>query len=272
MSTFIHAGGRQERRGPVALGGLAVLLMLACSKSPEPAAPATGQGFKIAAAADLTNAFEEAGREYERVHQEKVTFVFGASGMLAKQLAQGAPYDAFYSANEAFANEAIASGNCDGSTKAQHAKSQIVIWTREALEGAPPAGVADLEDPRFKRIAIANPDHAPYGRAAKEALEKAGLWEKVQSRVVMGDNVKHAMQYAETGNADAAIIPLPLVITAKGGRYVPVDSALYSPVVQTHVFCLRGANAAGARKFDAFLKTEQGKAIMQRYGFTLVDS
>jgi molybdate transport system substrate-binding protein len=82
-----------------------------------------------------------------------------------------------------------------------------VLWTRESLEGAAPSGVADLADPRFKRIAIADPDHAPYGRAAKEALERAGIWEKVQSRVVMGDTVMHALQYTETGNADAAIIP-----------------------------------------------------------------
>jgi molybdate transport system substrate-binding protein len=270
MSTFIQAGSRQARKGTTAILGLAALLMLACSKSPEGAAPAAGTGLKIAAAADLTNAFEDIGREYERVHQGKVTFVFGSSGLLAKQISQGAPYDAFYSANAAFADEAIASGNCDGSTKARYAKSQIVIWTRDGLEGAAPTGLADLEDPRFKRIAIANPDHAPYGRAAKEALEKAGLWEKVQSRVVMGDNVKHTLQYAETGNADAAIIPLPLALRAKGGRYVDVDKDRW--VEQTKVLCLRGPDAAGARKFDAFLKSEQGRVIMQQHGFTLVDS
>jgi molybdate transport system substrate-binding protein len=245
-------------------------LVVACSKPQEGAAPV--QGLKIAAAADLANAFEEAGREYERVHQEKVTLIFGASGLLAKQIAQGAPYDAFYSANAAYADEAIASGNCDGSTKAPYAKSHIVIWTRDSQEAAAPAALADLEAPRFKRISIANPDHAPYGRAAKEALGRSGLWEKVQSRVVMADNVKHALQYAETGNADAAIIPLPLALGSKGGRYVQVDSADYTPVEQTSVFCLRGSNAAGARRFAAFLGGEQGRAIMQKHGFILSGS
>ena len=270
MVSLIHAWAGQRQSRWITLLGLSSLLVLACNKPQEGAAPAPG--LKVAAAADLSNAFEEAGREYERVHQEKVTLIFGASGLLAKQISQGAPYDAFYSANASYADEAIASGNCDGSTKAPYAKSRIVLWTRDLPEAAAPAALADLEDPRFKRISIANPDHAPYGRAAKEALERGGLWEKVRSRVVMADNVKHALQYAETGNADAAIIPLPLALGRKGGRYFSVDNALYTPVEQTSVLCLRGNNAPGARRFAAFLNSEQGRAIMQKHGFTLSGS
>lgn len=267
----IKGGQRGRRRGArLAMLGLASFLVLACSKSPEGSAPAAAKpGFKIAAASDLSIAFEEAGREYERLHQEKVTLVFGASGMLAKQIVQGAPYDAFYSANAAFADESIASGNCDAATKRPYASSHIVIWARDVEGAAAPGALADLEDGRFRRIAIANPDHAPYGRAAKEALERAGMWEKLQGRILLADSVKHALVFAESGNADAAIVPLPLTLPLKGGKHAAVDKALYAPVEQTAVDCLRGSNVAGARRFAAFLDSEHGRALMRRHGFVI---
>ncbi|WP_143076130.1 molybdate ABC transporter substrate-binding protein [Stigmatella erecta] len=252
--------------------GLALLLSLACSNPHEPpasmAAPAPA---RIAAAADLSVAFEEMGQAYEQLHHEKVTLIFGASGTLAKQLGQGAPYDAFYSANAAFVDETIAAGSCDASTKARYAQSHLVLWTRGKQADTAPRSLASLEDPRFVKISIANPEHAPYGRAAKEALEKSGLWEKLRPRLIHADNVKHALQFAQTGNADAAIVPLPLVLSLQDGQYTLLDKSFYTPVEQTSVFCKHGGNPAGARRFAALVKSEQGRAIMQRHGFILLD-
>jgi molybdate transport system substrate-binding protein len=260
---------------PRALLGLALLLSLACSKPQEAAAPAAASGApassaKIAAAADLSVAFEEMAQAHERLHHEKVTLIFGASGTLAKQISQGAPYDAFYSANTAFADETIAAGSCDASTKARYAQSHLVIWIRGKQE-TPPKTLTDLEAPRFVKISIANPEHAPYGRAAKEALEKSGLWEKLLPRLIHADNVKHALQFAQTGNADAAIVPLSLVLSLPDGQYTLLDKGLYTPVEQTSVFCKNGSNPGSARRFGALVKSEEGRAIMQRHGFVLLD-
>jgi molybdate transport system substrate-binding protein len=268
--------GRPIAPSGSALLGIALLLSLACSKSQEPpaapaAAPTSAAPAKIAAAADLSVAFEEMGQAYEQLHHEKVTLVFGASGTLAKQISQGAPFDAFYSANAAFVDDTIAAGSCDASTKARYAQSYLVIWTKGPQKDTAPKTLADLEDPRFVKIAIANPEHAPYGRAAKEALEKTGLWEKLRPRLIHGDNVKHALQFAQTGNADAAIVPLPLVLSLPDGQYTPLDKGLYTPVEQTSVFCKNGGNLEGARRFAALLKSEQGRALMQKHGFTLLD-
>ncbi|WP_225408885.1 molybdate ABC transporter substrate-binding protein [Stigmatella hybrida] len=268
---WTSAGRHQAPRGR-ALPGLALLLALACNKPQEAAVPTAALSpARIAAAADLSVAFEEMGQAYEQLHHEKVTLIFGASGTLAKQLSQGAPYDAFYSANAAFVDETIAAGSCDARTKARYAQSHLVLWTRGKQADTAPKSLAELEDPRFVKISIAHPEHAPYGRAAKEALEKSGLWEKLRPRMVHADNVKHALQFAQTGNADAAIVPLPLVLSLQDGQYTLLDKGLYTPVEQTSVRCKNGGNPEGAQRFAALLQSEQGRALMQRHGFILLD-
>ncbi|KYF49738.1 hypothetical protein BE08_06055 [Sorangium cellulosum] len=226
-------------------------------------------GPKIAAAANLSTAFEELGREHERMNGEKVTFVFGASGLLAKQIGEGAPFDAFYAADSTFTEALAKAGTCDAGSARVYARARIVLWTSERRADAAPRALGDLAEPRFVKIAIANPEHAPYGRAAREALRRSGVWERVATRMVYGENVNQALQFAQSGNADAAIVPLSTALSVKGGRYEVVDGSLYSPLEQTSIACKGGRNAEGARRFEGFLRSADGASILSRHGFII---
>lgn len=221
---------------------------------------------KVAAAADLARAFEEVGKAFEAKSGKKVTLTFGSSGLLAKQIAQGAPYDLFAAANSSYADDAIRSGRCQADTKALYARGQIVIWTRK--DGPKAASVSDLTDARFTKVAIANPEHAPYGRAAREALQKAGVWETLKPKLVFGENVQQTLQYAQTGNADVAIVALSLAKVA-GGESTPIPETEHAPLDQALVVCGSGARAAAAKDFAAFVGSAEGRTIMNRYGFVL---
>jgi molybdate transport system substrate-binding protein len=136
----------------------------------------------IAAAADLTAAFGELGTAFAAKTGVKPTFTFGSTGLLAKQLDQGAPFDVFAAANVSFTEQVVKSGACDGATKAMYARGRVVVWWRNGASAAPPASLSELSDSRFVHVAIANPEHAPYGRAAEEALGHAGALEAVKPR------------------------------------------------------------------------------------------
>jgi molybdate transport system substrate-binding protein len=282
----ISASGRSERfnvlHGLFALGAL-----LACNSHREPASakeppieikgsaptqsPATAsqhEPVQVAAASDLTRAFNEIGAAYEAETKQKVVFSFSSSGLLAQQIRQGAPFDLFAAANVTFADDLSVEGVCDGSTESRYARGKVVVWTKKDLV-EPPKTLAELKDARFRRIAIANPAHAPYGAAAKEALLKLNLWDAIEPRIVYGENIKQTLQYAESGNAEAAIVALALVIGTQGGVILPIDASLHNPIEQALVVCRHGKNAAGARAFSAFVQGEKGRAIMQRYGFEL---
>ncbi len=244
---------------------LAACLTAACKKGPAAAAPE----LKVAAAADLAFAFKDLGDAYKKKTGQPVSFSFGSTGLLAKQIAEGAPFDVFAAANVSFADDAIKSGACAAESKALYATGRIAMWTKTGA--APPKTVADLADPRFTKIAIANPEHAPYGRAAKDAMTKAGVWEKVQPRVVYGENVQQALQFAQSGNVEVAVVALSLAVVTEGGAYetIPVDA--HARIDQALVAC-NGRGAApseGARAFIAFVGSGEGRAVMRRYGFLL---
>lgn len=255
--TRVYAGG--------ALAALAFSMLLACKRSP---APVEGAPVRVAAAADLALAFEELGRVFEQKTGQRVVFSFGSTGLLAKQIREGAPFDVFAAANVSFVNEVVASNACDGSLKAPYARGRIVLWSRK--EGViPPASLADLADPRFRRIAIANPEHAPYGQAARQALQNAGLWSQLQSRIVFGENVRQTLQFAESGNADVALVALALVILDSQNPWVLVEETAHLPIDQALTVCSRGANRAGGQAFARFVNGEIGRAVMRRHGFLL---
>ena len=229
-------------------------------------APGEPADIKVAAAADLARAFEEVGREFEARRGKKVTLTFGSTGLLAKQIAEGAPFDLFAAANVSFVDDAVKTGRCSGDTKALYARGRIVVWTRAGA--AKVATLAELADARFVKIALANPEHAPYGKAAREALQKAGLWDALRSKLVFGENVQQALQFAQTGNADAAIVALSLA-TAVDGGFTPIPETEHAPLDQALVVCGAGPRAAIARDFAAFVGSPEGRAIMNRYGFVL---
>lgn len=225
---------------------------------------------RIAAAASLSHVFEEMKLDFERVHGQKVALVFGSSGLIAKQLTQGAMYDAFYSASPDFIEIPVKAGVCDRSTVHAYALGRLVVWTRDA--GKAPRTLTELTDPRFTKIALITPDLGSYGRAARQALERTDLWSRLTPRIVLANTATHAQQYAQTGNVDVALIPESLAIAAKSGHFIVVDPSLYDPVEQTAVICQGGSNAEGARAFAAFVGSSQGRSILERHGFVIPEN
>ncbi len=238
----------------------ALLLAASCTQAP-PAPPAV----HVAAAADLARAFPEMAEAFTRETGSAVAFTFGSSGLLARQLAEGGPWDAFASADEGFADQAVARGACDASSRARYARGRLVLWWRAGLP-APPASLADLTGPAYARIARAQPEHAPDGRAALEALRTAGVWEAIAPRVVYAENVRQALQFAESGNVDVALVARSLV-EASGGRWLDVPAAMHAPLDQVIVACQRGPNPEGGAAWVRFVTSPAGRAILRRHGF-----
>jgi molybdate transport system substrate-binding protein len=241
---------------------LALLAAAGCHRA-APAAPV-----RVAAAADLSLAFEETGRRFTRQTGRRVVFSFGSTGTLARQIREGAPFDVFAAANVSFVDEVVAAGVCDGSTRRPYARGRIAVWTKRGGI-TPPASLADLAHPRFRRLAIANPAHAPYGLAARQALTRVGLWGAVEPRLVLGENVRQTLQYAQTGNVDAAVVARSLVVNDRENPWFVVDEALHSPIVQALAVCVRGADREGGGEFARFVNADEGRAVMRRHGFLL---
>ncbi len=233
---------------------------LGCEKK-----PAAEDRFQVAAAADLALAFGEMGKTFAAKHHITPVFTFGSTGLLAKQIGEGAPFSLFAAANEMFVDEVIAKGKCDKATAQRYARGRIVVWTAAGVR--PPASLAELADPRFKRISLANPEHAPYGKAGQQALEASGLWDELQPRLVLGDNVRATLQFAQTGNVDAAIVALSLSVATDGGAALPIDPSLHAPLDQALVVCGTGVGAELARKFAEYATSKEGQEVLTRYGF-----
>lgn len=228
---------------------------------------ASERKLRIAAASDLAHAFAELAADFQRRTRIAVEVEYGASGLLAKQIEQGAPFALFAAANRNYVDQVVKAGKCDAATVRSYARGRLVVWTRAGT--TPPAQLADLADPRFRKIAIANPDHAPYGKAAKQALEAAGLWPQVQDRIVLGENVQATMLYARDGNADAALVAQSLAAVTAGGASLAVDPALHAPLDQAMVVCGAGDAGDAAKQFETFVGSREGREVMTRYGFTL---
>lgn len=223
---------------------------------------------RVAAASDLTLAFEELGRSFESRTGRPVVFSFGSTGLLAKQLREGAPFDVFAAANVSFVDEVVRSGACDGATKTPYARGRIAVWTKRG-QVAPAAKLSELSDRRFVRIAIANPEHAPYGQAARQAFERAGVYPALKSRLLFGENVRQAFQFAESGNADAAIVALSLVIGDHENPWLLIDDGLHEPIDQALTVCNRGRSRDGGGAFARFVGSDEGRRVMRKYGFLL---
>jgi molybdate transport system substrate-binding protein len=221
----------------------------------------------VSAAADLTPAFQEIGREFERQDGTKVIFNFGSTGQLAQQIEQGAPVDLFAAANVSFIEGLEKKGLVIPDTKALYAQGRITLWTREDSPNKLER-VEDLARPEFKKVAIANPEHAPYGVAAREALQTAGVWEVVAQKLVYGENVSQTLQYAESGNVDAAVVALSLS-TQSRGRWVLVPAGMHKPLHQALAVVRGTKHEQEARRFAAFVNSAQGRGVMRRYGFVL---
>ena len=228
----------------------------------------------IAAAADLVYCLEDIDAAFKKAHPNadlKVTG--GSSGNFDAQIKNGAPFDVFLSADVSFPRDLIKAEMADESTLTIYATGKIVLWTTRPETVNVSKGLSVLSDAgAVKKLAVANPDHAPYGRAAKEALQHDKLWDAVQSRIVLGENIAQTAQFVETGNADAGIVALSLVLSPKlanVGKWqeIPVDD--YNKLEQAAILTKRGADNPLARAYLDFLRTPEARAIFDHYGFRL---
>jgi len=257
----------ETQLAPLAAFVIALACVTACKdKSPVTTnAPAPQHELTVAAASDLTAAFEELGREFESATKTKVVFMFGSTGMLTRQIENGAPVDLFAAANVSYVDQLEQKGLIIPDTKAVYARGRITLWTSNDSP-VRLQGIADLARPEVQRIAIANPDHAPYGLAAKQALQSAGIWERVQPKLVYGDNIRQTLQYAETGNVEVAIVSLSLSVPSNG-RWTLIPEELHQPIDQGLAVIKDTKNEQAARAFAAFISSPQGRVIMKKYGF-----
>lgn len=241
------------------------LLSAALAGGCHPPPPAAKPTLQVAAASDLSIAFAELGKVFEARTGQHVTFSFGASGALAKQLSQGAPFDLFAAASASYVDSAVKSGACDGATKALYARGHVVAWSKK--DGVRLSSLAELDRENIRHIAIANPEHAPYGKAAREALISANLWPSLKHKIVQAENVRQALQFAQTGNADVALVALSLVARAGSGQILTIDPALHGPIEQTLVVCRHGKNMDAGREFAKLVESSEGQALLERHGF-----
>ncbi|HVG18517.1 MAG TPA: molybdate ABC transporter substrate-binding protein [Blastocatellia bacterium] len=221
----------------------------------------------VAAAADLTPAFEELGKVFEQETGIRVVFMFGSTGNLAKQVENGAPVDLLAAANISFIEELERKGLIAPDTKALYARGRVTLWTR-ADNPLNLNRIEDLARPEVKRVAIANPEHAPYGVAAREALQSAGIWSAVEPKLVLGENVRQALQYAETGNVDAAVTALSLS-TQSSGHWSLIPEQMHRPLDQAMAVIKGARHDRQARQFADFINSDRGRSVMRKYGFIL---
>ncbi|HJP40724.1 MAG TPA: molybdate ABC transporter substrate-binding protein [Dehalococcoidia bacterium] len=218
----------------------------------------------VAAAANIRDALERLQPALEDACESDITFVFGSSGRLRMQVLAGARFGLFLSADIAFTEEVFQKGFVVPDGAGAYGIGRLALIWRNGVD--PPAALGSLSDASFGTIAIANPSHAPYGRAASEALSKVGVLDAVEDRLVLGDNARQAVDYAETGNADAALVALALVVNT-GRPFQVIESTLHEPILQTGaVIKGTGAELTG-RCILQYLLDPEGQTFLSDFGF-----
>jgi len=227
----------------------------------------------VAAAANLRGALDEviAGFKAKNVGAD-VKANYGASGTFFAQIQNGAPFDVFLSAEESMPQKLVASGKADGSSFT-YAFGKLVLWVPKGSKlDIEKLGAKALLDPGVKHIAVGNPSVAPYGVAAESVLKATGVYEALKSKIVFGENIQQAAQFAATGNAEAAFLPLSLVVVPPlsiEGRHTLISSHDYEPIVQAGVVLKGSAQPAVAGAFVAYLLGPEGRTVLEKYGYGL---
>jgi molybdate transport system substrate-binding protein len=256
---------------------LAAVLALLAAFSPRPSSGATqtpatpAQTLKVAAASDLQFAMQDLAKEFEKNGNAKIDVIYGSSGNFFSQIQNGAPFDIFFSADMEYAKKLDAAGLAESGTLARYAVGRLVLWT-------PPASAVDvakdgwktLLDPRVQKIAVANPEHAPYGRAAVAALRSAGIYEQVKSKLVYGENISQAAQFVQSGNAQAGLVALSLALSPgmKDGKWWELPADAYPPIEQGAIVLQASKNKVAARAFLEFVASARGRETLKKYGFS----
>jgi molybdate transport system substrate-binding protein len=234
------------------------------------AMPAHAEKITVAAAADLKFAMDEIVTAFKKNNPtEELDVIYGSSGKFQTQIQRGAPYDLYFSADIDFPR-ALAKNGFAASEVKPYAFGRIVLWS--ASLDATKMSMASLTDPKITRIAIANPKHAPYGKRAEEALRASGLWEKLEPKLVYGENIAHTAQFVQTGNAQVGIIALSLAVNnelANRGGYWLIPDNLHKPLEQGYIITKRAESNALAKRFADYMGSKPARAVMTKYGFVL---
>ena len=230
--------------------------------------PSTTPKLRIAAAADLTLAFKEIATQFEQETKIPTEITFASTGTTAMQIENGAPYDVFAAADVSYIDALNKKGLILDGTQQLYAQGRIGIAT---LKGSN-LGIKELADladnPKVKKIAIADPSHAPYGKAAKQAFEHLNLWDKVQSKMVYGQNIQDTLTTLKSGNVDAAIISLS-IYKPDEVDFTLIDGSWHAPLNQMMAILKSTKQEENARKFIDYVNGEKGRVVMKKYGFLL---
>lgn len=228
----------------------------------------------IAAASDLVFCLPALHAEFAKSEPRTALRVTtGSSGNFFAQITHGAPYDVFLSADLSYPRALIAAGAAEEKSLVLYGVGRLVFWTKRPDLDPATDLAALIRNPVLKKLALANPAHAPYGRAAREALNSLGVWPTAEPKLVLGDNIAQTAQFVETGHADAGIIALSLVLGAPSsrasGRWAEIPATLHQPLEQGAVLTTRGAANPAAARYLAFLRTPEARAVFERFGFRL---
>jgi molybdate transport system substrate-binding protein len=244
-----------------------LLLTAACGSEGGDSSSSSGE-LLVAAAANLQQAFDEIGPLFEKETGAEITFSYASSGALAEQIEAGLPADLYVSADIDHVDGLREKGLLIDDTQ------QVYAIGRLTLASSTKAGVtvSDLEGllrPEVEKVAIADPEVAPYGRAAEEALKSVGLWDQLKPKLVYGANVTAATEYVRSGNTEAGLLPLSLVIHEPAVTYVTVDESLHQPIEQALAVVRDTKNEELARRFVAFVRGPEGRTVLEKYGYSV---
>lgn len=235
------------------------------------AIPTRAQEVTVAAAADLKFAMDDVAGQYEKQTGNKVNVIYGSSGNFFAQLQNGAPFDLFFSADIGYARKLETAGLAEPGTLYRYAIGRIVIWApADSKVDVTTLGWKALLSGSVQKISIANPEHAPYGRAAVAAMQKAGIYDQVKAKLVYGENISQAAQFVQSGNAQVGIVALSLAVSSamQDGKRWEIPADMHPPIEQAAIVLKNAKNKDAARSFLDFVKTEAARATLAKYGFS----
>jgi molybdate transport system substrate-binding protein len=244
----------------------ALLSAAACHRADSPEA-STKRELTVAVAANLTEAASAVGSEFETQTGIHPVFSFGSTAELTQQIEQAAPFDVFLAADSDHVDSLDRKGLLTPGTRAVYAVGVLALWVPES-SGAKIGSLADLTLPAVKTIAVAKPELAPYGAAAVESMQHAGVWDRVQPKIVYANNISAAKQFGTAGNADAVFTAYSLVLK-EAGQVIQVDESLHRPITQAAAVIAKSAHPAEARQFMDFLLKGAGRETLKRFGYRL---
>jgi len=236
---------------------------------------ALAQEITVAAAADLQFAMQDVTARFHKETGKTVKLIYGSSGNFFQQIQNGAPFDMFFSANLDFPKKLEAAGLTEPGSYYQYARGKIVIWAPKESKIGLTSGLKALLDPSVKKIAIANPQHAPYGQAAVAAMQKENVYEHVKEKFVLGENISQTASFVVSGAADVGIVALSLALSPtmkEKGRYLDIPAGEYPPIEQACVILSSSKEKNTARQFLSFMKTPAVAEVLRSYGFDVEGS